>query len=265
MTGPRPHRETPGFTLLELLLALSLMALLIGGAYEVLAVARRAQSRAEEEGQLAHVARACMDRMRKDIQSLVQEPSPFNNGLYAEDGETGFTDVHPSDWLVFLTASNLPRIAETVEDPDNPDPDTAADLVEVEYALKTTGDEPFRGLVRRVKRRLNHALTQEEDAWAEEEIAEEVLGLNLRFFDGTEWLDAWDTSQVEEDPESPAYPVAVEVSLVLGTVRFEDGAWTAHRPDGSPTARAVFTQVILLRAVPLMKMNAQSPDEAVVR
>ena len=82
------HRHPRAFTLIELLLALSLMALLMGGAYEILAVARRTQNRAQVSARLNQVGRACLDRIRRDFEGLVQTPGPFNDGLWAEDGHS---------------------------------------------------------------------------------------------------------------------------------------------------------------------------------
>jgi general secretion pathway protein J len=254
------RRGAGGFTLIELLIALSLMALLMGGAYEILTVARRTQNRAMETVRLNQVGRACLARIRRDLESLVQETSPFNTGLYAEDGETSRDGyAFPGDYVTFLTASNVARLSAFREDPDELESSVAADMIEIQYYIGADPDSGEVGLIRRVKWRLNSAQDQEEDAWESECLAEEVLGLNVRYFDGEAWEEEWDSESQEE------YPKAVEVTLTLGRVFFGEGEWPAVFPDGSPTARKVFTLVVPFRAQPQNKQGAQPPEAGIVR
>jgi len=47
-------------------------------------------------------------------------------------------------------------------------------------------------------------------------IADEVTGLNFRYFDGTSWVDSWDGSSLGADGKTPIGPPrAVEVTLTL--------------------------------------------------
>ncbi|GEM_PF-1306642 len=263
--GPIIHRQG-GFTLVEMLLALTLVALLMGGAYEILHMARRARNQAEDAVRLNQVGRACLDRMRRDLQALVREESPYNTGLYGEDGESFGpsalgNESFPGDWVTFLSASGVPRIASMREDPDNPSGEVAADLREIQYFVGSDEETEGQGLIRMRKIRLNHALNREEDAWASEVFAEEVLGLNLRYLDGEDgtWKDAWDTETQE------AYPLAVEITITVGILLFDGEGWTAEKPDGSPTARKSFCAVVPLRMLPQEKLGAKGPEKAVVR
>lgn len=255
--GTRGRREA--FTLLELLIALSLMALLMGSAYEVLRLARRAQDRAQEAVEIHQVARACLDRIRMDLEGLVQEAGPFNTGLWAEDGPLNRDGVeYPGDYATFLTASNVPRIAARRLDPNDTEALTDPDLLEIQYAVGSTADTGL-GLVRSVKRRLNCTLAREEDLWRQEVLAEEVLGLNFRWFDGSEWQETWDSESLE------AFPEAVEITLVVGRLRFDEFTRTSLFPDGAPMAREVFTAVVVLRPKAMEKAGAEAADGATVR
>jgi hypothetical protein len=113
--------------------------------------------------------------------------------------------------------------------------------------------------VRKVKKRLLTSLSGEEDAWETQVLAEEVVGLNFRFFDGSEWTDGWDSEASE------SYPVAVEVNLVVARVRFDGGRWTPLLPTGQPAERKAFRAVVPLRCAPLGKLGAKPPEEAAVR
>ena len=253
-------RQDIGFTLVELLIALSLMALLMGASYEVLRVARRSQRSAQDAVQLNQVARACLDVVRRDLESLVQEAGPYNTGLWAESGETSRDGAgFPGDYVTFLTASNVARIAALRTDPNEENLSLAADLIEVQYFVGSNPEEEGVGFVRKVKGRLNSTLSQEEEMWDTELLAEEVLGVNLRYWDGEAWQEEWDSETQE------AYPEAVEVSLTVGRVFFEDASWSARYPDGRQTARKTFTIVVPLRMLPQEKLGAKAPMTGTVR
>jgi hypothetical protein len=57
----------------------------------------------------------------------------------------------------------------------------------------------------------------------------------------------------------------VEVNLIVGKVRFEDGRWTSLQPDGRPSERKAFRAVVPLRCAPAGKNGAKAPAEAAVR
>ncbi|MHC4597747.1 MAG: type II secretion system protein GspJ [Planctomycetota bacterium] len=253
--GEKVRPPTAGFTLLELMLALSLMALLMGGVYEILTVARRSQNQAMDTVRLDQVGRAALKRIRNDLESLCQAPSPLNTGLYAEDGETtrgAFT--FPGDYATFLSASRVARLGALRQDPDNPENVPVSDLIEIEYYIGTDPDEEGQGLIRRVKTCLNTTLTDEDQVWEPTLIAEEVVGLNFRYWDGEAWEEEWDTETEE------GFPEAVEVTLTVGRVLFEDEAWVVHYPNGEETARKTFTMVVPLRPKPPLQMNMEQAE-----
>jgi prepilin-type N-terminal cleavage/methylation domain-containing protein len=246
--------EGAGFTLLELMLALSLMALLMGGIYEILTVARRAQNRSMESVRLQQVGRAALQSIRNDLESLCQTPGPLNTGLYAEDGETArgaFT--FPGDYATFLSTSRVARLGASRQDPDNPDNVPVADLIEIEYYIGTEPDGEGQGLIRRVKTCLNTTLSDDDEVWEPTLIAEEVVGLNFRYWDGEAWQESWDTETEE------GFPEAVEATLTLGRVLFDNEEWVVHDANGNETSRKVFTLVVPLRPRPQRQMNAE-PD-----
>ncbi|MHC4779484.1 MAG: type II secretion system protein GspJ [Planctomycetota bacterium] len=249
-SAAKPGRGKGGFTLIELMIALSLMALLMGGIYEVLNVARRSRSRSIETVRLNQVGRAALARIRADLEALIQNGSPLNEGLYSEDGETGrggFT--FSGDFAAFLTASRVARAGALRHDPDDLEVGKTSDMLQIEYYIGADPEEEGQGLIRRVNACLNSTASQEEDVWESILIAEEVLGLDFRWFDGEGWQDEWDTETTE------GYPEAVEVTLTLGIVLFEEGEWVPHFPDGRETARKTCSMVVPLRPKPQKQME----------
>lgn len=245
-----------GFTLVEMLLALLLMAMLTTGVYEVLGVARRAERKDRDRILLDQVGKVCLERIGRDIRAMVQDQSDLNPGLFGENSEVGLEgESHPGDFITFLTASAV----AAAEDPNTVDETTSydPDLTEVKYYVAADPEGEGQGLVRSVKCRLLHNLTNEDDAWEPQLLAEEVLGIDIRYFDGDAWTDDWDTETQE------GYPAAVEVTLTVGRVRVEEGVWTALDPYGKPMARKVYRAVFPLRAVARSTAeDSENPAEA---
>ena len=95
-----------GFTLLELILALTLAATLGGGIFAAFQQGHIAEARSTRQADARQIGRIALEWIARDLESCVKTASAFNPGLNGLDAEL---DEQPSDTLFFTTTSNLPR------------------------------------------------------------------------------------------------------------------------------------------------------------
>ena len=164
-------RQTPegGFTLVEILLAVSLVAMMATLVFGSLYVTTSAIDAARAKSASEQIVRSTFRVMTDELS--VSDGSP--NGLWM--GINGQQDGQPADSVAFLTMGQF-RGAESAKD---------TELVRIVYTRE--GDR----LLRFVRRNL-YGLTDE--SVEQVELATKVKGFNVRYYDGRSnlWLDEWD-------------------------------------------------------------------------
>ena len=224
----RISRRDRGFTLIEVMLAAVIGAVLAAAVFGTLAAGRDASRRTEVTGEIDQIARQSLDRIVGDFRLARQPLKAYDSGFVAVDGGEG---VDARDEVDFVTASPLPppdaipastsatgvvaapasapaRAAARDEIPRGP----RIDLARVRYFIDVDESTPERGLVR-AESRLLSAAAEDADRDAERtELAPEVVALDLQYFGDAGKVKEWDSRQ------SDALPQAVDVAL---TVRLE--------------------------------------------
>ncbi len=191
----RQHPED-GFTLVEILLAVSLVAmmatLVFGSLYVTMSAIETARANSANEQIVRSTLRVMADELSV---SESREIGPWM-------GINGLIDGRPADSLAFLTMGQF-RGAESSKD---------TELVRIVYTRE--GDR----LLRFVRRNL-YGLTDESVELVE--LATKVKGFNVRYYDGRSklWLDEW-TGRGTESPKA----ILLELTLLqekaeLQTVR----------------------------------------------
>lgn len=185
-----------GFTLVEVLVAIAILAVamaIIAGSF---AGTLRVQEAADRRTEITHTARTALDRISQDLASAVVPESRGGPGsvpvrFSVEDGEL---DGVARDRLTFATYG---RPLGTTE--------AASDLALVEYELVVSDDRRSSRLVRRQSDRfpLDPATLAEAPA---DVLAEGVVGFDVQVYDDkqerkTSWRD------------QAKLPLAVEVTL----------------------------------------------------
>ncbi|HXG62032.1 MAG TPA: prepilin-type N-terminal cleavage/methylation domain-containing protein [Planctomycetota bacterium] len=194
-------RRPRGFTLLELLLALSISAVVLGAAYALFRAGRSLSSRAEALAEISQAARAVLRRLEGDLRAAVRPSRAFDAGFR---GTKGGTEALRRDRLEFVTAT------EAVPG--------GIDLGAVSYWIIEEGTGAGRrGLVRERRAALTAETVEAGRPENVEEVAPEVVGLGFRYFDEGEWREEWDSAAVGKLPR------AVEATLwVRGEWRGEE-------------------------------------------
>ena len=208
-----------GFTLVEMIVALTLALLALAGVYGTFRAVHESIRRVEGLNEQLQSARTAMRVIRRDVEaihplrlgSLEETPMMVSTGevvpeisFYAEDFQdpTANTDL---DTLRFTTATNDPRFHLF----------PTGGVVEVYYYVDIDPSTPEEGLVRQINywpNLLPQEIPIDESELPREVIAPEVRGMNLRFLDdrsspesGGEWVDTW------EYPDR--LPAALEITL----------------------------------------------------
>jgi len=186
--------QTGGFTLLELLAATAMTAVLAGSLYATLHVAFKARRTATAAIEQVRKGELSVELIRADIESAVV-PEGILAGAFL--GESG-TDAagRPMDSLLLHCTADGAGGEEGAGD----------------IRMVQLGCEPAEGgegmvLLRRLTLNL---LTPKVQEPAEEVLCRGVRSFDLTYFDGFDWQESWDSGAQDN-----ALPLAVQITLEL--------------------------------------------------
>lgn len=200
--------QSRGFTLLELLVAMFIVSTIAATLYSGLNTSFRAKRRIEASVVPVRAAGAALEIIARDLDSAVL-PHPESANLESEifylagPFMAGTQTGASADALMSffcIGSESLPNVPLT------------EGVRRVELAL--VGDGTSTVLVRRIARNLlsgDLTLPAEE----EEVLCERVRTFTLRFFDGLEWVESWDSTQLFDIDGAPAIPMLVQMELLL--------------------------------------------------
>ena len=179
-----------GFTLLELLVAISLMALLAGSLYGSLFVGFKAHRAATAAVEPARTAALALELLQQDFDAALP-PTGVLAGAFT--GAAG-TATGESGTLSFFSGAHAPNAGET-----------ACDIRKVDLSVETLPNESLPVLMRRVTTNL---LAANDPVVREQVLCRRIRTFSLRYYDGSVWQDMWDSTG-----QGNLLPVAVEVTL----------------------------------------------------
>jgi type II secretion system protein J len=200
MKIPPPHHRD-AFTLLEMILAVGVAALVLGvisSAFFGALRLREATANAVDAAAPVDRALACL---RRDLQCAV---TPKASGVLSGNFKTG---------NVTSTGINAPVAAEICTATGDLSPNEPwADIERVTYELKDAADRsrPGRDLYRSVTRNL---LTLAAPEVADQWLMSGVESVQFSCYNGAEWFETWDTSDTMS--VNTNLPVAVRVRIQL--------------------------------------------------
>lgn len=203
----RSAENSRGFTLLEVLLAITILSVIVAAVYGSFSTAGSSIERAEELRDRTDRARALISRLTNDITNACYVAGMNETFLVGRKAE-GDLEGQRFDSIHLTTLTNWRR-------PDSKE----LELWEVGYFFQDRPSDNARVLLRREKRELSREVPPLEGG-TDYELTDTVQGLLLRYADGSKWTDEWDTRK------QGRLPKAVEVVL-----SFADGRVYATQVD----------------------------------
>lgn len=198
-----------GFTLLELIVATVIFSIVIAAGYSLLDSARSLTSRAELRAQLFQSARVALQAIEEDLRGAVMPLAPAAGATPTDlsfIGTNAGSENEPLDRIEFVSVG---RHTASPYDINIVDVVRGIDVARIALWIEKDTTRKIHGLVRERPIELNPPagpVHREEDVV---EVAQDVVFLNLRYYDSGEWRDVWDSSQVRKLP--PAVEVTVYV------------------------------------------------------
>ena len=210
-----------GFTLLEVVIAATLMTLVFAAVFQAITLVYRAETTVNERLTDVQVVAAVTDRLRRDIDALVQPAEvTVESDLMIDDGEEPIEAEAAETTGVFSgTADQLLIVAEPAQ--------TVGEAAADGYLIGTGGTGPRRRLIT-WGRDPETAVVRTEaysDAVALEVVdlktldVPEIASMSFRYGKAGDFYDEWDDVELIELPDT------VEVTLTLlsnGVDRGED-------------------------------------------
>ncbi|MBI1821531.1 MAG: type II secretion system protein GspJ [Nitrospirae bacterium] len=182
-----------GFTLVEVLIALAIAAVIAIFLYETFISTSRVTEKIEQEREVYREIRLTADQLTRELLSAYQPPALSGASYFSGVHETG--SEGSMDSLSFYAMSHLHLV------PDQPD----AELTRVRYFLEKPSESKWYQLSHE---EYPHFLSKGPPE--KEVLIEKVKELNIKYFDGKTWLPEWDSKK-----SNLSIPAAVKVSLVV--------------------------------------------------
>jgi general secretion pathway protein J len=187
----KQFKNTYGFTLMEVLIATAILAVVMAIVYGSFVQTRRVIGRTEVAVEGLRGIRASFNRITSDL-SMAFLSKTNNNTFFV--GTDDYEGGYPSDKIDFTSYSHRLRERSAKE----------SDQMEVGYYLK----KDFEGgsvLIKREKNRIDANAMYGGKTY---ELSEDIVGINLRYLEDGAWLESWD-SRV-----SMSLPEAVEITVI---------------------------------------------------
>jgi general secretion pathway protein J len=202
-TEKRRFRVQTGFTLVEVLIAMSLVSLIALFLYETFISTSRVTDSIDREREYYREVRLTADQLTRELLSAYPSGSsaPLDfTGLH-DTGAEGSTDS-----LSFYTMAHLHLI------PGQPE----ASLTKVRYYLEKRADSRWYHLNHEEYPHFLSGGPPEKEV-----LIEQVKEMSIRYFDGKSWLPEWDSRKQGLSP----LPSAVKVKFLLINRNGDEEEW----------------------------------------
>lgn len=198
------RRRAPGFTLIEILVAISILVTVAAVLYRSMAMTYETKARVTAINERYHEGRQVMERITREIRMAFLHAAPAQGEL--EEDPTFKTVFHgEEEELYFASTAHLRMRAESRE----------SDQAEFHYKLESgEGKGPFKGktLFRRESGRIDSKPDRGGSTWP---MIEGVKELKFEYWDDRKEVgeDAW-TSDWDSD-DNQLLPERIRITLVL--------------------------------------------------
>jgi type II secretory pathway component PulJ len=241
--GVRASRAAAGFTLIEVVAAVFLTAVVLGLALSIYVYLSDATLAAQARTRDGRHALAILDRVARDLQGayLLAKPPEldplFHPWIFLAENHT---ESEGADRVKFVTRNHRPR---------NP-LGHGSDLAVVSYVLEH-GDHDRFVLTRSLSPGLPEELDREFHTADDERamvVADRIASFAMRFLDDEQqWQNEWDSSLIEESSD---LPLAAEIEVSLAPIVDDEEDFEELDPL-DPEQLEHFTRRVLLPVRPI--------------
>lgn len=216
MTHNKARICRAGFTLLELVLAVTIGVVLLAALYLALATQFYHARAGREVLEEAAVVRSLFARITADVVSSLGPPSVSSTGETVGASNRG---VFGDNQRLVLSVSQVPRELDPMADAKQAN---VCDLRMITYWLVSQGDQA-RGLARQEVRRVTgpEADSLPPDVPEPESylVSTQVRDFRVEYHDGAGWQSSWDGTSVDGvSQKAKGPPAAVAVTLTVQPV-----------------------------------------------
>ncbi|MCA9412337.1 MAG: prepilin-type N-terminal cleavage/methylation domain-containing protein [Candidatus Omnitrophica bacterium] len=169
------------FTLVEMIIALAATGLILGAAYATLFSGLDSYRYSAYRAETYSVLQRSLDKMFEDLTCAHLSKS---GGRFLIESDSIEHDVYGE---VPLDRIRFQSLVSRVNWDDVPQ----EDLSEVEYYIDTDTETPARWLVRRIDSPVDSNLSEGGSIHL---VGPRVLGLEIQAYNGSEWVDEWDST-----------------------------------------------------------------------
>lgn len=188
------------FTLIEVVLAVAILAMVMALSYQVLNANLTAADRVEKVLRRIETGPAVLAAIERDFRCVLNAQDNPNPTFVGKQGSGG-SDEDQVDFL-------------TTRDVYDSEKQKVCDYGETGFRMERNADGPDLGFYTLYRRSDPLIDTEPLKGGTLVPIYTRVKRFNLRYFDGNEWKEEWDNKQAN------AYPKMVEITLEIG---YDDG------------------------------------------
>jgi len=207
------HPQGPGgFTLLELIVAMALMVSIASCLYTALYTGFRAYRSAQAAVDPTAMAANVVDLLKRDIRGVMPPGSHLAGAFIGTDsGGAKGVDIDSLEFYTTHVAADDTQVAGTSVTTTSTGSTTSTALIGGigKVALLLEEDSETKDGTYLLLRQVTTNLLAPNQLEANEQVlCRGVVSLNLRYYDGSGWLDSWDSTT-----DSNSLPLAVEVDI----------------------------------------------------
>jgi prepilin-type N-terminal cleavage/methylation domain-containing protein len=191
-------RSAPrGFTLIEMMLAIGVLALILTMLASSFSTIAHSKVHAEGRLMVDREGRSLLWQLTKELRNAVQTPYTLSNVALFGSGHMG--NGAPIDTITLSTFSGGHRRALTGMTPETI----------VTYNLTANPDQQGWYLLQRSQQSglLTNAVSPQTTT-----LANNILSLHFRYFDGQRWGESWQSSSL---PQGRQLPIAVAIQIQM--------------------------------------------------
>lgn len=184
--------SSKGFTLIEVLLAIGILGIIFSMVYWTFSRTYDVIDSVQKEMDSYRSVRLILDNISREISSVYWREDSKDSQFIGEDLEDS---GKPKDSLRFMSASNYGFSTGGNE----------SDMNIIHYYLERGEDKDTYKLMGSEQTNILGISDKVREVY---ELGESLTGFNLRYFNGKDWIDSWNSDELK------TIPMAIEIKII---------------------------------------------------